>query len=83
MRTADRAQTSVNMKKTEQKTKQAYVRPAVWQYAIDADSELLAQSPNVQPGGGGGGGITIVPPTEDNDDDEITGAKKFDLWEEE
>ena len=71
------------MKKTEQKQKQAYVRPAVWQYAIDADSEILAQSPFVQPGGGGGGGITIVPPTEDNDDDEITGAKKFDLWEEE
>ena len=69
------------MKKTEQK--QAYVRPAVWQYAIDADSEILAQSPNVQPGGGGGGHISIVPPTEDNDDDEITGAKKFDLWEEE
>ena len=71
------------MKKTEQKQKQAYVRPAVWQYAIDADSEILAQSPNVQPGGGGSGGhISIVPPTEDNDDDEITGAKKFDLWEE-
>ena len=71
------------MNKNEQKTKQAYVRPAVWQYAIDADSELLAQSPNVQPGGGGSGGhISIVPPTEDNDDDEITGAKKFDLWEE-
>ena len=70
------------MKKTEQK--QAYVRPAVWQYAIDADSEILAQSPNVQPGGGGSGGhISIVPPTEDNDDDEITGAKKFDQWEEE
>ena len=71
------------MNKNEQKTKQAYVRPAVWQYAIDADSEILAQSPNVQPGGGGGGSITIVPPTEDNDDDEITGAKKFDRWEEE
>ena len=71
------------MNKNEQKTKQAYVRPAVWQYAIDADSEILAQSPNVQPGGGGSGGhISIVPPTEDNDDDEITGAKKFDLWEE-
>ena len=71
------------MNKNEQKTKRAYVRPAVWQYAIDADSEILAQSPNVQPGGGGSGGhISIVPPTEDNDDDEITGAKKFDLWEE-
>ena len=82
MRTAKGRKNNKHMKKTEQKTKQAYVRPAVWQYAIDADSELLAQSPNVQPGGGGGGHISIVPPTEDNDDDEITGAKKFDLWEE-
>ena len=68
------------MNKTEQK--QAYIRPEVRQYAIDNESEILAHSPNVQPGGGGGS-ITVVPPTEDDDDDEISGAKKFDLWGEE
>ena len=68
------------MKETE--TKQTYVRPELLQYALEAEHELLAESPHVQPGGGGGGHVTIVPPTEDNDDDEITGAKKFNMWEE-
>ena len=68
--------------KEKQKTKQDYQTPQVEVYGLSADSEMLAQSPLVQPGGGSGGSVTIVPLSPDDDDTEISGAKKMTVWEE-
>ncbi len=61
--------------------KKAYVKPAVEAVEVKADSRILAGSPAVQPGGGGGGSVSIEDPVEDDEDTEISGAKKFNLWE--
>ena len=59
-----------------------YGKPAIEVFNLQTDSQLLAASPNVQPGGGGGGTIIVTPPTEDDEDDELVGAKKHDgEWE--
>ncbi|MCI6161411.1 MAG: hypothetical protein MR681_08810 [Prevotella sp.] len=58
-----------------------YVSPFVEVIKVKADSRILAGSPAVQPGGGGGGSVSIEDPVEDDEDTEISGAKKFNLWE--
>ena len=54
-------------------------RPYVWSMAevikVDADAQIMAASPNVQPG------VSIEDPKEDDDDTEISGAKQFNMWE--
>ena len=42
---------------------------------VDADAQIMAASPNVQPG------VSIEDPKEDDDDTEISGAKQFNMWE--
>lgn len=70
------------MKKEEFK-KRPYVRPTVEVIKMNVDQQILAGSSPVQPGGGGGGGsISIEPPTEDEEDNELSGAKRFNMWNE-
>ena len=59
-----------------------YVSPFVEVIKVKADSQILAGSPAVQPGGGGGGSVIVVPLTEDEDDTELSGAKRFSMWDE-
>lgn len=68
-----------NMKKTQFK-KKMYVGLKVEIINTGICSQILAGSPPVQPGGGGGGSITVIPP-KDDDDEELTGAKRFSVWE--
>lgn len=62
------------MNKKEFKT-----RPYVWPWAevikVNADAQIMAASPNVQPGG-----VSIKEPNEVDDNTEISGAKKFNMW---
>ena len=58
-----------------------YVRPMAEVIKVNADAQIMAASPNVQPGGGGGGSVSIEDPNEDDDDTEISGAKQINLWE--
>ena len=62
------------MNKKEFKT-----RPYVWPWAevikVNTDAQIMAASPNVQPG------VSIEDPKEDDDDTEISGAKQFNMWE--
>ena len=58
-----------------------YVRPLAEVIKVDTDAQIMAASPNVQPGGGGGGSVSIEDPNEDDDDTEISGAKQFNMWE--
>ena len=68
------------MKKTELK-KRAYTTP--WCEAIETETEhnFLAGSPNAQPGGGGGGNINVNPLDPDEDED-VSGAKGWNIWDE-
>lgn len=52
-----------------------YVRPLAEVIKVDADAQIMAASPNVQPG------VSIEDPKEDDDDTEISGAKQFNMWE--
>lgn len=52
-----------------------YVRPMAEVIKVDADAQIMAASPNVQPG------VSIEDPKEDDDDTEISGAKQFNMWE--
>ena len=61
--------------------KRPYVRSMAEVIKVDADAQIMAASPNVQPGGGGGGSVSIEDPKEDDDDTEISGAKQFNMWE--
>lgn len=61
--------------------KKPYVKSAIEVVRADADLQILAGSPQVQPGGGSGGSISVIPPEED-DEEEISGAKKFNMWSE-
>ena len=58
-----------------------YVRPMAEVIKVNADAQIMAASPNVQPGGGGGGSVSIKDPNEDDDNTEISGAKQFNMWE--
>lgn len=49
--------------------KRPYVRPLAEVIKVNADSQLMAGSPAVQPGGGGGGSVIVVPPDEDEDEE--------------
>lgn len=55
--------------------KRPYVRPMAEVIKVDADAQIMAASPNVQPG------VSIEDPKEDDDDTEISGAKQFNMWE--
>lgn len=55
--------------------KRPYVRSMVEVIKVDADAQIMAASPNVQPG------VSIEDPKEDDDDTEISGAKQFNMWE--
>lgn len=59
-----------------------YVRPWAEVIKMNADAQIMAASPNAQPGGGGGGNTSVEAPKEDKDDDDpvISGAKKFNMW---
>lgn len=52
-----------------------YVRPMAEVIKMGADAQIMAASPNVQPG------VSIEDPNEDDDDTEISGAKQFNMWE--
>ena len=52
-----------------------YVRPMAEVIKVGADAQIMAASPNVQPG------VSIEDPKEDDDDTEISGAKQFNMWE--
>lgn len=52
-----------------------YGRPLAEVIKVDADAQIMAASPNVQPG------VSIEDPKEDDDDTEISGAKQFNMWE--
>ena len=62
------------MNKKEFKRK-LYVRPMAEVIKVNADAQIMAASPNVQPG------VSIEDPKEDDDDTEISGAKQFNMWE--
>ena len=70
------------MDKKEFKKEKAYVKPTIEVVRVNIEGQMLAGSPAVQPGGGGGGSIIVVPPTEDEDDTELSGAKRFSMWDE-
>ncbi|KGF38827.1 hypothetical protein J4866_04590 [Prevotella denticola] len=55
--------------------KRPYVRSMAEVIKVDADAQIMAASPNVQPG------VSIEDPKEDDDDTEISGAKQFNMWE--
>ncbi|SUB87420.1 hypothetical protein [Prevotella denticola] len=55
--------------------KRPYVRPMAEVIKVGADAQIMAASPNVQPG------VSIEDPKEDDDDTEISGAKQFNMWE--
>lgn len=52
-----------------------YIRPMAEVIKVGADAQIMAASPNVQPG------VSIEDPKEDDDDTEISGAKQFNMWE--
>lgn len=51
-----------------------YVKPWGEVIKVNADAQIMAVSPNVQPN------ISVEDPKEDDDDTEISGAKKFNMW---
>ena len=53
--------------------KRPYVRSMAEVIKVDADAQIMAASPNVQPG------VSIEDPKEDDDDTEISGAKQFNM----
>lgn len=55
--------------------KRPYVRSMAEVIKVGADAQIMAASPNVQPG------VSIEDPKEDDDDTEISGAKQFNMWE--
>ena len=68
------------MKKIERTARQLYVCPFIEVLTVEAEGNILANSPLVRPGGGGTGSqtpgtIQVVPldPDDDNPDDEIEG----------
>lgn len=55
-------------------TRRPYVRPLAEVIKVNADAQIMAASPNVQPG------VSVEDPKEDDDGTEISGAKKFNMW---
>lgn len=51
-----------------------YIRPWAEVIKVNADAQIMAASPNVQPG------VSVEDPKEDDDGTEISGAKKFNMW---
>ncbi|MES4921909.1 hypothetical protein ABVC70_08250 [Hoylesella timonensis] len=51
-----------------------YVRPWAEVIKVNADAQIMAASPDVQPG------VSVEDPKEDDDGTEISGAKKFNMW---
>lgn len=55
-------------------TRRPYVRPWAEVIKVNADAQIMAASPDVQPG------VSVEDPKEDDDGTEISGAKKFNMW---
>ncbi|MES4921232.1 hypothetical protein ABVC70_04695 [Hoylesella timonensis] len=55
-------------------TRRPYVRPLAEVIKVNADAQIMAASPDVQPG------VSVEDPKEDDDGTEISGAKKFNMW---
>ena len=57
--------------------KKLYVKPAIEVLKVDTGTQIVSGSPTVQPGGSS---VIVVPPVEDGDE-EISGVKRFNMWE--
>lgn len=65
----------------KKKFKKPYVRLTIEVINVGTYAQILAGSPPVQPGGGSTGTVSVIPLIDD-EEEEISGANRFDFFEE-